>query len=146
MALIDTIIRVIHTVFAGAWAGGTLLFVGAVLPAARANHFDARALSTIAKRFSYLSVAAVALLFITGGHLAGRLYTFGSLQSTGRGHLVVSMVVLWLVLAGVSHAATSQLTSALETGDTKTAVENSWGLYLVAAMAAAALLVIAGLL
>lgn len=146
MALIDTVVRVVHTLFAGAWAGGTLLFVGAVLPAARQKALDGAALATVVRRFSYLSMAAVGLLFVTGGHLAGRLYTFGALQSTGRGHLVVSMVVLWAVLAGVSLLGTRRLLDALDTRGTAAAVEGVRGLFLVAAVVAAALLVVAGLL
>ena len=146
MALIATVIRVVHTLFAGAWAGGTLLFVGAVLPAAKKGLLDASALEAVTKLFSYLSMASVALLLLSGGHLAGTLYTFGTLQSTGRGHLVISMVVLWFVLAGVAHGATKRLTDGLETGDAESAVEASWGLFVVAAVVAAGLLVVAGLL
>ncbi|WP_117595503.1 CopD family protein [Haloprofundus halophilus] len=146
MAIIDTTVRVVHALFAGAWAGGTLLFVGAVLPAARNGVLDAPALRAVTKRFSYLSVAAVLLLLFTGGHLAGTLYTFERLQSTGAGHLVLSMVALWFLLAGVAHVATKRLTDALETDDPKSAVDRTWNLFVLAALLATGLLVVAGLL
>ncbi|WP_224337521.1 CopD family protein [Haloprofundus halobius] len=146
MAFIDTMVRVVHVLFAGAWAGGTLLFVGGVLPVARKGLLDASALEAVTNRFNHLSVAAVVLLLLTGGHLAGTLYTFGTLQTTGSGHLVLSMVALWFLLAGVTHVATSRLTGALETTDVTSAVEASWGLFVVAAALAVGLLVVAGLL
>lgn len=146
MSVIDTAMRVVHTLFAGAWAGGTLLFVGAVLPAARNGMLDASALRAVTKRFGYLTTAAVVLLLLTGGHLAGTLYTFGSLQSTGRGHLVLSMVALWFLLAGVAQFATKRLTDTLETADAKSAVDSTWSLFVLAALLATGLLVVAGLL
>lgn len=143
---IDTIVRVAHVLFAGAWAGGTLFVVGAILPAARAGHLSGDGLAWIARRFGHLSMASVAILFVTGGHLAGTYYTVESLSSTGRGHLVLTMLGLWLVLAGVLHVGTKRLTDGLDAAGPREAVEATWSWFVVGGVLAAALLVVAGLL
>lgn len=145
MALLDSTVQVLHVLFAGLWAGATLFVAGAVLPAARDGRLSADALAWMTDRFSYVSIASVAVLFMTGGHLAGTRYTFGSLTSTGRGHLVVTMVALWFVLAGVLHAGTSKLRKNLDRGSTE-AVEASSIWFQIGGVVAFALLVVAGLL
>lgn len=132
--------------FAGLWAGGTVFMAGAVLPAARRGHLSGDALEWVAKRFSYLSMASVAVLFATGGHLAGTLYTFERLGSTGSGHLVLTMVALWFVLAGLLHMGTRALTGTLETAGVDAAVSAARSWYLVSGVVAVALLVVAGML
>lgn len=146
MAVLDTIIGVLHMLFAGLWAGGVLVMAGLVLPAARKGHLNEAGLRAIAKRFTHLTLASVAVMFVTGGHLAGTLYTFESLQGTGRGHLVLTMVALWFVLAGLLHFATRGLTSALDSGSVEDAVAASSTWFNASAVVALALLVIAGLL
>ena len=141
-----TAVLVIHMVFAGLWTGGTLLLVGAVLPAARRGLVGGDGLALIVKRFSYATMASVVVLLLTGGHLAGTLYTVESLQSTGRGHLVLTMTGLWLALAGSLHLGANRLTGALEASDARTAVEQTNGWFLAAGVIAVLLLVIAGML
>ena len=146
MTLIDTSVRIVHVAFAATWTGGTLLFAGAVLPAAGRGVLDAEALSWMTRRFSYLSMAAVAILFATGGHLAGTLYTFETLASTGRGHLVLAMLGLWLVLGGVLHVGPRRLQGALEEHGPSSAAAASDTWFRAAAIVSVALLVVAGAL
>lgn len=146
MTTIDSLVRVLHMLFAGAWAGGTILLVGAVLPAASRGTFSSDGLEWILRRFSYLSMAAVAALLITGGHLAGTFYTVESLQSTGRGHLVLTMTGLWLVLAGMLHLGTRRLTATMETAGVEAAVDSTRSWFWLAGGVALLLLIVAGLL
>lgn len=139
------LVFVVHTVFAALWTGSTLAVAGAVIPAAQRDLLDADALSLVARRFTYLTLASVLLLLATGGHLAGTLYTTESLQSTGRGHLVLAMVALWLALAGILHFATRRLTvDDSETVESAAASARPW--FLAASAVSVALLVVAGLL
>ena len=146
MTLVDATVRVVHVLFAGSWAGGTLLMALAVLPAARQGHLSGDGLSWIARRFSLLSMASVAALLVTGGHLAGTLYTFETLSGSGRGHLVLTMVALWFVLAGLLHVGTHRMTGRLDDIGPERAVEAGSPWYLAGAVVAVALLVVAGLL
>ncbi|MGM0591040.1 MAG: CopD family protein [Halobacteriota archaeon] len=145
MALLDTLMRVLHVVFAGTWAGGTLVMAALVVPAARDGLLRADAVDWMARRFTYLTLASVVVLLLTGGHLAGTLYTFDSLASSGRGHLVLTMVGLWLVLAGLLHVSTRRLTAGLD-GGVEAAARDSQAWFGVSAAVAVALLVVAGLL
>ena len=146
MQTLDSVMRVLHMLFGGLWAGGTLFMVGLVLPAARAGKLDADALDWVARRFSYLSIASVLVMLASGGHLAGTLYTFDLLASSSRGHLVLTMVALWFVLAGLLHVGTSAMTDRLETGSAAEAAEAGRPWYLASGVVALGLLVVAGLL
>ena len=143
---LDAIMRVAHMTFGGLWAGATLFMVGLVLPAARNGHIDAAALGWVTKRFSYLSIASVLAMLLTGGHLAGTLYTFGLLAGSRRGHLVLTMVALWFVLAGTLHVGTSRMVDRLDDGSAADAVAAGRTWYRASGVVALALLVVAGLL
>ena len=146
MTVLDVTIEVLHTLFAGLWAGGVLVMAGLVLPAARDGHLSEAGLRWVAKRFTYLTLASVGVLFLTGGHMAGTRYTFESLQGTGRGHLVVTMLGLWFVLAGLLHVGTHGLTDELDSGSVESAVAATATWFNASAVVALALLVVAGLL
>lgn len=146
MQTLDAIMRVVHMTFGGLWTGATLFMVGLVLPAARRGHLGADALAWVTKRFSYLSMASVLAMLLTGGHLAGTLYTFERLASPGRGHLVLTMLALWFVLAGLLHVGTGRITDALEGGSAADAAAAGRTWYRVSGLVALGLLVVAGLL
>jgi uncharacterized membrane protein len=144
MSIIDTAVRVSHFLFAGLWTGGTLLMAAAVLPAVRETAVGRDVLDPIVRRFTGLTLASVLVLFVSGGHLAGTTYTVGTLTGSGRGHLVLTMVALWLVLAGVLHVGTRPLRD--QTLDVDTAVARSLPWYRGGAVVSLCLLVLAGLL
>lgn len=140
------IVMTVHTIFAALWTGGTILFAGAVIPAARSEMLDREALTLITKRFSYLTIASALLLFLSGGHLAGNLYEFETLTSTLRGNLVLTMVSLWLILAVVLFIGYRRLTNtpAEETAVTAATKARPW--FLSGSVVSIALLIVAGLL
>ena len=135
----------VHTIFAALWTGGTLVIAGAVIPAARSEALGKDGLTLIARRFGYLTVASVLLLLFSGGHLAGTLYTAKTLQSTGRGQLVLTMVGLWLVLAVVLFVGFRRLTGD-ESKSAVAAATSARPWFLGASAVSIALLVVAGLL
>ena len=136
----------IHTMFAALWTGGTLVIAGAVIPAARSKMLGREGLTLIARRFWYLTVASVLLLLFSGGHLAGTLYTAETLQSTGRGHLILAMVGLWLVLAIVLFVGFRRLTSSSSEKTAVAAATTARPWFLGASVVSIALLIVAGLL
>ncbi|WP_135536396.1 MULTISPECIES: hypothetical protein [Halobacteriales] len=146
MATMLDVVMTIHTIFAALWTGGTLLVAGTVLPAARRDLLGEEALALIGRRFSYLTIASVLLLLFTGGHLAGTLYTAESLQLTGRGHLVLTMVGLWLVLPIVLYGGFRQLTGLPPEQSAATAATAARPWFLTASVVSIALLIVAGLL
>jgi len=138
-----TAARVVHVVFGAAWTGSTLAVALFVVPAARRGVLDAAPVEWIADRFAKLSVASVLAMLLTGGHLAGNLYTFEALAGSSRGHLVLGMTGLWLVLAGLGHLGTSQLSAG---GDVRDAADDATPWFAAASVVSVALLVLAGLL
>ena len=146
MVTVDAWVRVVHTVFAALWAGGTIFAAVAALPAARASRIDADSLSAMLDRFAKVSLFSIVALLLTGGHLAGQFYTFGSLRTTGRGHLVLAMVALWFVLAGVLHVGTARIERGLAETDVREAISRGQGWYYAGAAISVVLLVVAGLL
>ena len=142
-AVLDAALTV-HTVFAALWTGGTLVVAGAIIPAARSEALSADGLGLIARRFWYLTVASVVLLLFSGGHLAGTLYTAETLQSTGRGQLVLAMVGLWLALAVVLVFGFRRLSADGRSAVERAASARPW--FLGGSVVSLALLVVAGLL
>ncbi|QIQ76462.1 hypothetical protein GL213_07975 [Halogeometricum borinquense] len=140
------IVMTIHTVFAALWTGGTLVVAGAVIPAARSESLSRDGLTFIARRFWYLTVASTLLLLFSGGHLAGTMYTAETLQTMGRGNLVLAMVGLWLVLAIVLFFGYRQLTNSLSEKSAVAAATKARPWFLGASAVSIALLAVAGVL
>lgn len=145
MTLVD-IVMIIHTICAALWTGGTLLVAGAIVPAANDGVLGKKALTLIARRFSYLTIVSILLLLFSGGHLAGTLYTAETLQSTGRGQFVLTMVGLWFVLAVVLYIGFRRLTDIPSERSAATAATEARPWFLGASAVSIALLVVAGLL
>jgi putative copper export protein len=134
MSTATTVSQMLHLIFAALWTGSVLFVVGGVLPVARSD-----AGRRVVERLAWLSRASAAVLLLTGGHLAGTLYTGETLTGTGRGHLVLGMTALWLVLIGLVEAGNAR-TDAGGVGPGATR------LFQAAGGVAALLLVVAGLL
>lgn len=145
MALLDTAMVSIHLLFAGLWTGGVVFMVGAVLPAARDGSLSAEALGFLTGRLVTLSRLSALVLLLTGGHMAGTGYTVGSLTGSGRGHLVLTMVVLWFVLAAIVEVGSRKLRGT-GSDDGVVAAAAARPYFLAAAAVALLLLVDGGLL
>ncbi|ADD04817.1 uncharacterized protein Nmag_1235 [Natrialba magadii ATCC 43099] len=140
------VVMIIHTVFAAVWTGGTLVIAGAVIPAARNESLNENAISLIVRRFWYVTVASVLLLLFTGGHLAGTLYTAETLQTTDRGHLVLSMVGLWFLLPIVLYFGSRPLMHISAEKSTVSAATAAQPWFIGASAISIALLIVAALL
>jgi len=146
MTVVDSVMQVVHVLFAGLWTGSVLFVVGAVLPASTAGSISSAAMETISTRLSWLTRISAVVFVATGGHLAGTGYTAESLFSTGRGQLVVAMLVLWFVLTGLVEIGCKRLGGSAAADDVDTAVASTRPIFLAAGVVAVLLLIDAGLL
>src|SRR6056297_986991 len=71
MAVIDSVMQVVHVLFAGLWTGSVLFVIGAVLPASTAGTISTDAMAAITNRLSWLTRISALVFVATGGHLAG---------------------------------------------------------------------------
>ncbi|MGM0606530.1 MAG: transporter [Halobacteriota archaeon] len=146
MSVIDIVMWSLHAAFAGLWTGSVLFFTGAVLPAATVGTIDGDALLAISGRLRSLTRLGAVAFVVTGGHMAGTRYTVETLTGSGRGHLVVTMLALWLVLTVLVEIGGSRLESAATADGVEAAVDRSRPVFLVGAVVAVLLLVDAGVL
>jgi len=146
MALADALSSVVHLLFAGFWTGSVIFVTYGVLPVARAGDINATPLSTITGKLTTVSRLSSVLLLLTGGHMAGTLYTVESLTGSPRGHLVLSMVALWLVLTALVEVGASRLTDGTEADKVRAPARNATRVMQAATVVAVLLLVVAGAL
>ena len=143
MSAIDLVMELLHTVFAGLWAGAAVFVAALVVPAARDGRLGAEALDWLTQQYTRFSSLAALVLLATGGHLAGTRYQDGLLFETSRGHLVLTMVGLWLVLIGLSHVGRSKLSDGLSRS-ARDAADDAATFFYAAGVVAVALLLVAG--
>ena len=146
MSLIDTAMYVVHLVFAGLWSGTVLFTSYAVIPAALNGDLRAGSLAAMAGKLKTVSRASSLLLFLSGGHLAGALYTVPSLFGSTRGYLVLAMVALWFVLSGIVEVGASKLSEGTSQQKVREPAAQARPFLLAGSVVALLLLVDAGLL
>ncbi|WP_049984890.1 CopD family protein [Halobellus rufus] len=144
--VLDTVMVTLHVLVGALWVGSVVFVAGAILPAAAEGALDAAPLEAIADRLVYLSRGASVVMFLTGGHLAGTRYTVETLTASGRGHLVLAMLALWLVLTALVEIGRSRLVDGLQEKRVRTPVAESATFFRAAAVVGILLLVDAGLL
>jgi len=144
--VIDTVMTTLHVLVGALWVGSVVFVAGAILPAAVEGALDAAPLEKIADRLVYLSRGASVVMFLTGGHLAGTGYTIESLTGTGRGHLVLAMLALWLVFTALVEIGRSRLVDGLQEKRVRTPAKSVTTIFRAAAVVGILLLVDAGLL
>ncbi|MBZ6494513.1 copper resistance protein CopD [Natrinema longum] len=139
--------RTIHLVVAALWAGSVCFVAAVVLPLARDGAFNTtHPLEVISGKLTTISRVSSVVLLLSGGHLAGNAYTFGSLFGTTNGRLVVAMVALWLLLTALVEIGTKRFETGLTGKKIREPARDSLPTFRAAAVTAIALLVVAGLL
>ncbi|RLM59188.1 copper resistance protein CopD [Halobellus sp. Atlit-31R] len=144
--VIDTVMTTLHVLVGALWVGSVVFVAGVILPAAVEGALDAAPLEKIADRLVYLSRGAAVVMFLTGGHLAGTQYTIASLTGTGRGHLVLAMLALWLVLSALVEIGRSRLVDGLQQKRVRAPARSVTTIFRAAAAVGILVLVDAGLL
>lgn len=143
---VDIGMYVLHVAFAALWTGGVLFLVLGVFPAARSGTIGNDVFRTIVDRMRWVTRIGAVVFLVTGGHLAASRYSIEALTGTGSGHLVLTMLGLWLVLVGVMEYGSTKLDAAVNRSGVSDAIEETRTIFLVAAALAILLLVDAGIL
>jgi len=148
MSLVNAGVYVVHLLFAALWTGSVLFVAWAVLPLARDGDLNAAPLDAVAGKLKTVSRASAAVLFLTGGHMAAAAagYTVESLTGSSRGHLVLTMILLWFLLAGLVEVGGSKLTEGTKQNKVREPARNASRFLQGSAVVAVLLLVDAGLI
>lgn len=146
MSLVSTAVVTAHLGFAALWTGSVAFFAWSVLYSGLSGDIEPDPFGAIAGKLVMLSRGSALVLFLTGGHMAGTLYTVESLTGTGRGHLVLTMLGLWLVLAGLVEVGVKRIRRGTDERKVREPARAARIPLYTATVAAVALLVVAGLL
>lgn len=144
--VVNALTYVLHGTFAALWTGSVLFVAVAVIPPARNGAFDPAALRTLLGRLQWITRVSVIVTLVTGGHLAGTYYTVESLTGTGAGHLVLTMLVLWALLAVAVEIGAARANRSIDQGKKREPARIAMPYFVSGAVFAAGLLLVAGLL
>jgi uncharacterized membrane protein len=144
--VVDTAMYTIHGAFAALWTGSVLFVAAVVLPLAMDGELSPEAFGVVVSKLQWITRISALLLLVSGGHLAGTLYTVESLTGSGSGSLVLAMVALWLGLAAVVEIGSARANRGIEQRKIREPARDAYPFYLVGALLAVGLLVVAGLL
>lgn len=136
----------VHMIFAALWTGSVVFVTVGVLPTAMSGDASPEPLSSVIGRLQTVSRTSALLLFLTGGHLAGTLYGIDSLTASLRGNLVITMLVLWFLLAGLVEVGSSKLLDGFDEQKLRAPARDARPFFLGATAVAILLLIDAGLL
>ena len=144
--VVNAVSYVLHMTFAALLTGSVLYVALAVNPTAVAGDIRPDAFEQITGRLTTITRASAVVLFLTGGHQAGSFYTFETLVGSFRGHLVLAMLALWLVLTALVEIAGARLRDGLNADKLREPAREARPFLRAAAVLALLLLVDAGLL
>ena len=144
--VVDTAIYTIHTGFSARWAGSVLFVAAAVLPLAMDGDLSPDAFGSVVSTLRWITRISAVLLFVTGGYLAGTLYTADTLTGTPSGYLVLVMLALWFGLAALVEVGSGKASRGVENDKIREPARKARPFYLLAAGFAVGLLVVSGLL
>ena len=146
MDIINPAMWSLHVGFAILWTGSVLFVVLAVYPSALRGDIAGDALAAIVERLRWITRIAALAFLVSGGHMAGTLYTVDSLTGTGRGHLVLTMLALWFVTTGLVEVAGGKLTTGLDAGKLREPARDAKPFFYAASALSVGLILTAGLL
>ncbi|ESP88071.1 CopD family protein [Candidatus Halobonum tyrrellensis] len=146
MPLALTLAYVLHTLFAGLWVGAVAFTAWKVVPAAKAGDATPESLAAVAGGLSTLTRVAALLFLATGGYMAATVYGSEGLFAPPRGHLVLTMLGLWIVMTGLVEVATSRIDDATAENKVRTGAREAGTLLTAAAGVGVVLLCIGGYL
>ena len=144
--VLELIMYTLHTFFGALLAGSAIFVALAVFPAAQAGTIDPDALGTLLSRFVWIVRGSILITLITGGHLAGTLYTADTLTGTEAGILVLVMLGLWLGVIAVIEIGTAKAKRGIAANKRRQPIHDAKPFYYGGALFAIGLLVISGIL
>jgi uncharacterized membrane protein len=151
MSTVDSIATVVHVLFGGLWIGSVVFVALAVLPLGADANVDPEPLATVVDRLVMLSRAAALVMLASGGHvlyhvtLGGDL-DLGALTSSGQGHLVLTMIALWLGVIATVEIGNSKLTDGIDAGKLREPTRDALPWFRAAALFGLAVLTLGGML
>ncbi|GAB3682523.1 hypothetical protein GCM10028857_08560 [Salinarchaeum chitinilyticum] len=151
MSTLDSVATVLHVLFGGLWIGSVVFVALGVLPLGRDAEIDPQPLATIVDRVLTLSRVAALVMLATGGHVLYHVTLGGEisaepLTSSGRGHLLLTMIVLWLGVIATVEIGSSKLSDGLEAGKLREPSRDALPWFRVGALCGVAVLTIGGML
>jgi uncharacterized membrane protein len=151
MTTLDTVATVLHVLVGGLWIGSVVFVALAVLPLGRDADVDAEPLATVVGRLLTLSRVGALLMLATGGHVLyhvtlGGEFSTEPLTSSGHGHLIVTMVVLWLGVIATVEIGGSKLSAGLDAGKLREPTRRALPWFRAAAVLGIGVLTVGGLL
>lgn len=138
------VMRIVHLMTAGVWAGWTVFMAALVVPAARDGRLGPDAVRWLTRRFTWFSMAAPLVMFLTGMYMVGQRYPTDVLLSSTRGFLVLTMIGLWIVLSATTNVSGRRLAGSIDEGGARRAAKTSSPLFTLAGVVALALLLVGG--
>jgi uncharacterized membrane protein len=144
--VVDTSMYSLHLLFGGVWTGAVVFATLAILPLARDGVANAEPLAQIVGKLRTLSRASALVMLATGGHMAGTGYTVESLTGSTRGHLVLGMVALWLLLIVLVEVGGGKLAAGFDEKKVREPAREARPFFLAGSLVAVLLLLDAGLL
>ena len=144
--VMELVIYTLHTFFGALLAGSVIFVAWAVVPAALTGVIDPDALATLLSRFIWLVRASIFLTLVTGGHLAGTLYTADTLTGTESGYLVLVMLGLWVGVAAVIEIGTAKARRGIAENKRRQPIHEAKPFLYAGALFTVGLLLVAGVL
>jgi len=146
MSTLDTGMYTLHLLFGGLWTGAVVFVTVGVLPTAKSGVANAEPLGRVVGRLRNLSRLSALVMLATGGHMAGTGYTVDSLTGTPRGHLVLTMLGLWVLLIGLVEVGGGKLADGFDRKKVRGPAREARPFMLAASGVSVLLLLVAGLL
>lgn len=143
MPLALTAAYVLHALFAGLWVGAVAFATWKVIPPAREGEATTDLLAAVAGGLSTLTRVGAVFFLATGGYMALAVYGTAGLFEPPRGHLVLAMVGLWVVMTGLVEVGTGRITDATDENKVRTGAREA-DPFLKAATAVGVLLLLIG--
>lgn len=126
MGILTTAAYVLHTVFAGAWVGAVVFATWKVVPLAKQSDLEPAILESTASGLSTFSRTSAVVLPASGLWMAWTGYDeLAGLLVPPQGHVVLTMIVLWLVMTGMTEAGAARIRDAAAQGKVRTAGKES---------------------
>lgn len=122
MSITTTLAYAFHTLFAGVWTGAIVFTTWRLLPLARDGDTSTAVLSSVAGGLAIFSRTSALVLPATGLWMVWTQYGgLSGLTVPPRGHAVLTMVVLWLAMTGLTEVGAARIRDAVDAGKVRTA-------------------------
>lgn len=151
MSTLDSVATTVHVLVGGLWIGAVVFVALAVLPLGRNADVDPEPLETVVDRLRTLSRLAAVVMLATGGHVLYHVTLGGELSaepltSSGRGHLILTMVVLWIGVMATVEIGPRNLFDGLDAGKLREPTRAALPWFRTAAVLGIGVLTVGGML